>query len=155
MQSSHLFKRVRKMAPILNLTQHTATLDQIAEGVIEQPHPEVKALLNFETLPTVEEIQQRANDIAEAIARYLAIERKEIEERGDVDSLLALQAPKRALIGGAPFFMSALESALIQIDVQPIYAFSQRESVEVHNSDGSVSKQNVFKHVGFIAGSKI
>ena len=121
-------------APILNLTQHTATADQIAVGVIEQPHPAVKPLLNFNTLPTLEEIKLRASQIAAIAADEIALE----------------NAERKAMIAGAPFFMSSLEEALKNAGITPVYAFSVRESVEVHNEDGSVSKQNVFKHLGFI-----
>ena len=39
---------------------------------------------------------------------------------------------------------------LTQHNATDLYAFSVRESVEVHNPDGSVSKNNVFRHLGFI-----
>ena len=121
-------------APILNLTQHTATADQVAVGVIEQPHPAVKPLLNFNTLPTLAEIKLRASQIAAIAADEIALE----------------NAERKAMIAGAPFFMSSLEEALKNVGITPVYAFSVRESVEVHNEDGSVSKQNVFKHLGFV-----
>ena len=121
-------------APILNLTQHNATADQIAVGVIEQPHPAVKPLLNFNTLPTLAEIKLRASQIAAIAADEIALE----------------NAERKAMIAGAPFFMSSLEEALKNVGITPVYAFSVRESVEVHNEDGSVSKQNVFKHLGFV-----
>ena len=54
------------------------------------------------------------------------------------------------MIGGAPFLMGALESELKNRGIQPMYAFSVRDSVEKQNPDGSVTKQNVFKHAGFI-----
>ena len=55
-----------------------------------------------------------------------------------------------AMIGGAPWMMSALEGALLDAGVQPVYAFSVRESVEQVQPDGSVRKVNVFRHVGFV-----
>ena len=139
-------------APILNLTQHAATADQAAAGVIEQPHPEVKPLLNFTELPTLEEIQARATQIATIVANEISAENAEIEKygQGDIDSIIALQTQRKAMIAGAPFFMSSLEEALKNVGITPVYAFSVRESVEVHNEDGSVSKQNVFKHIGFV-----
>ena len=54
------------------------------------------------------------------------------------------------MIGGAPFFMSALERALLDVGITPLYAFSIRESVEKAAEDGTVTKINVFKHVGFV-----
>ena len=137
---------------ILNLTQHVATADQVAAGVVEQPHPAVKPLLNFDTMPTMQEIQLRALKIARIAAEEIALESAEIERhgQGDIDSILALQQERKALIGGAPFLMSSLEEALKNVGLTPVYAFSVREIVEVQKEDGSVSKQNIFKHLGFI-----
>jgi hypothetical protein len=57
--------------------------------------------------------------------------------------------PTHAMIGGAPWMMAALESALLDAYITPLYAFSVRESVEIAQPDGSVVKTAVFKHVGF------
>ena len=46
--------------------------------------------------------------------------------------------------------MSALESALLDECITPMYAFSVRDSVEQTQPDGSVRKVNVFKHIGFV-----
>ena len=54
------------------------------------------------------------------------------------------------MIGGAPFLMSPLESALLNNGIEPVYAFSTRESVEKKLPDGSVQKTNIFKHKGFV-----
>ena len=54
------------------------------------------------------------------------------------------------MIGGAPFLMGALESALLDYGITPVYAFSKRESVEEVQKDGSVKKINIFRHAGFI-----
>ena len=115
---------------IINLTQHQATAEQIEAGVVEPAEKAaVQAVLTFDAIPSVEEIQQRALLLA----------------------AIAVQSGcKKAMIGGAPFFMSALESALKAQGIAPVYAFSQRESVESIQSDGSVVKTNVFKHVGFV-----
>lgn len=59
-----------------------------------------------------------------------------------------------AMIGGAPYFMSYLEKALLENGIQPLYAFSVRESVEEIQNDGSVIKKNVFRHLGFVKGGK-
>jgi len=53
------------------------------------------------------------------------------------------------MIGGAPFFMSYLEEALRYRGLTPVYAFSQRESVEQVIDDKTV-KTSVFVHKGFI-----
>ena len=114
---------------IANVTQHNATHEQIAQGVEQQADDQVKTLLNFATMPTLAEIQAQAEEIAE---------------------IVATQGHKKAMIAGAPFFMSSLEAALKEKGIQPLYAFSVRESIEKQNEDGSVTKTNVFRHIGFV-----
>lgn len=119
---------------ILNLTQHAATPEQIAQGVGDlNPHhgeiQQLKALLTFESLPTAEEVYERAYAIAALAQSYF------------VDT---------AMIGGAPYLMGALERALNKVGIKPVYAFSERVSEEQVQEDGSVHKVNVFKHIGFV-----
>jgi hypothetical protein len=124
---------------ILNLTQHTATADQINQGVADLPEDKrsvLQLLLTFDSLPSSWEISERANAIA-ALAQQFDMDRD--------------QGPISAMIGGAPFLMSSLEGALEEVGVQPLYAFSVRESVEQQQPDGTVRKVNVFKHQGFVS----
>lgn len=117
---------------ILNLTQHQATQDQIENGVIDldvSAKEWLTSMLNFDTLPTAEDIEHRASAIARN-TRMLGY--------------------NKAMIGGALWLMSSLEKHLKINNIQPLYAFSIRESVETVNDDGSVTKKNVFKHIGFI-----
>ena len=117
---------------ILTLTQHVATGEQVSAGVEEPPagvKELISRLLTFEDIPSTEEMKFRARTLAE-IARASRVE--------------------AALIGGAPYFMSALEQALLNVGVEPIYSFSQRVSVEETQTDGSVRKVSAFKHVGFV-----
>lgn len=119
---------------ILNLTQHSPTPEQIEAGVVDvNPEHRVKlqSLLNFDKIPKRDDIVQRANAIAEIAMSY--------------------NCPK-AMIGGALWLMSELEQALVLCpsNIQPVYAFSVRESVEHHNEDGTVTKKMVFKHIGFV-----
>lgn len=123
-----------KAMTIVNLTQHNATNDQIDAGVfnVDYDHNELdylRSLLTFDSIPTIEDMQQRADEIAKIALRTDA---------------------KKAMIGGAPFFMGYLETALKSVGIQPLYAFSQRVSVETTAEDGTVTKQNVFKHMGFV-----
>ena len=113
---------------ILNLTQHPATPDQIAAGVVDLPGG-WKSLLDFTVIPTVKELETRAIQVASIVP-------------GEY---------REAMIGGAPFFMSILEDALLAREITPIYAFSVRESIEQSQDDGSVKKLNVFKHIGFVS----
>jgi len=123
-----------KAMTIVNLTQHNATNDQIDAGVfnVDYDHNELdylRSLLTFDSIPAIEDMQQRADEIAKIALRTDA---------------------KKAMIGGAPFFMGYLETALKSVGIQPLYAFSQRVSVETTAEDGTVTKQNVFKHMGFV-----
>ncbi len=119
-----------KVEKMVNLTQHNATPDQVADGVVElEDKSEVQDALTFDNIPSSAEMTVRANILAQ-IAK----------ESGC----------RRAMIGGAPFFMSTLERVLISEGITPVFAFSKRESVDEVCADGSVKKTNVFKHVGFV-----
>lgn len=118
------------MTRIINLTQHIGTAEQAADGVFEpQNKVTVQQLLTFETIPEREEIRARAEALAE------------IAEGEGATS---------AMIGGAPYLMGALECALKRRSIQPLYAFSVRESVEETLPTGEVIKKNVFRHLGFV-----
>jgi hypothetical protein len=132
---------------IINMTQHPATPEQVAAGVIDLPQEAkeaVQAALTFDTLPTSQEIEERASWLAEFAATW------DITQSDDGGAEIY---PTAALIGGAPFLMSALESALKDRYVTPLYAFSKRESVEKRQADGSIIKTNVFRHIGFFGSS--
>jgi len=121
----------------LNLTQHQCTSEQAAEGLLGitgEDLNSLRQLLTFETLPTKQEIEHRARLIALLATRYSTIKNR----------------VERAMIGGAPFLMSALEAALLDVGIEPFYAFSKRESFEETQLDGSVKKVNIFKHCGFV-----
>ena len=118
------------MERIINLTQHNASAEQREVGVYEPAEKErVKNLLTFEEIPDKETMSARATALAEIV----------IEEKTSI-----------AMIGGAPYFMSTLESVLRKEGIHPVYAFSKRESVEKTLPDGSVEKIAVFKHCGFV-----
>ena len=111
----------------INLTMHPASPEQ---GCTEPPNKaEVKELLLFKQLPTVDEIQHRALMLANIA-----------DEHGAT----------HAMIGGALYLMSSLEGALLRVGITPVYAFSERVSVETTLPDGKVEKKAVFKHLGFI-----
>lgn len=124
---------------IVNLTQHEATEEQRTEGVFEPEvefKSELKGLLTFEELPSKEEIQRRAQRIARIAELELGYDDLRIHKR-------------EAMIGGAPYLMSALEKALKKKGIIPIYAFSKRVSEE-KEVDGKVIKTQVFKHLGLV-----
>lgn len=126
---------------ILNLTQHPATAEQVAAGVVDLEGVdlvEIKALLTFGDVPREGEPEARARAIAE-IAR-----RVRVAENVGADEVFAM-------IGGAMWLMAPLEKELAYAGIAPAYAFSVRESVEETLSDGSVRKTAVFRHRGFYA----
>ena len=116
----------------VNLTQHVATAEQIADGVVdvsEEDREKLSALLNFDHAPSRAEIEWRANQLVELAKTYKT---------------------GRAMIGGALWLMGALESALHKERIEPVYAFGPRESVEIPQPDGSVKKTLVFRHRGCV-----
>src|SRR3989344_2926131 len=115
---------------ILNLTQHAATAERVAEGVGEPADKEaIQKLITFDELPSTEEMVARAARLADLVAK---------------------EGAEVAMIGGAPFFMSTLERALKERGVCTVYAFSRRESVDTPQPDGSVKKTQVFRHAGWV-----
>lgn len=126
---------------IVNLTQHPATADQIAAGVVDiSDRARLCALLTFDELPTAHDIQRRAD----ALASLVIGEHPQTAYDSGVIS---------AMIGGAPYLMAPLEASLRAIDVIPLYAFSVRESVEQIQPDGSTKKIATFKHAGFVGAA--
>ena len=116
---------------ILNLTQHPATPEQVAAGVVEPADKgQVQNLLTFDTLPTRNEICNRAWTLAQ----------------------IAYQSGETAImIGGAPYLMGPLESNLrSSMQLTVLYSFTQRVSEEQSLPDGTVKKTAVFKHVGWV-----
>jgi hypothetical protein len=130
------------MKKIVNLTQHPATLEQVAQGVVDMPPHALsllKGALTFNgpsewghgAIPTSGEIRDRASFIA-----GLAL--------SEVPDAMA------AMIGGAGYLMGALEKALRAEGIQPLHAFSTRESVETPGKDGEMVKVSVFLHLGWV-----
>ena len=121
---------------MLNLTQHPATPAQEAAGLVNLEGEylvSLKKLITFEGVPTLEDLEEAANDIS-----YL------------VHSLKGATGGLKVLIGGAPWFMPTLERVLKGFGMEVYYAFSKRESIETTKPDGSVVKYNVFNHVAFV-----
>ena len=114
---------------IANLTQHAATPAQVDAGVFDLLTDEQKnELLNFDVIPKHVDLFNHAFALAT------------IAKKSGADA---------AMIGGAPYLMGVLEGTLKIAGIKPLYAFSKRNSVDVHNADGTVSKKVVFEHLGF------
>jgi len=115
---------------ILNLTQHAASPEQVEAGVVEpEEKARVQKLLTFASLPSLAEIHERAEAIADVASRHGAT---------------------RAMVGGAPYLMAPLEWALIKRNILPLYSFTERVSEEQVQPDGTTRKVSTFRHVGFI-----
>ena len=56
----------------------------------------------------------------------------------------------RVLVGGAPILMERLIPALKRDGCIPVHALSARVVEEVPQSDGSMKKTSVFKHIRFM-----
>jgi hypothetical protein len=138
---------------IMNLTQHAASADQLAADVFDLApalRTALAALLTFDSLPSVVDIENRANAIAAIAAANASPDDRaddtSPDDRADNASGFALSA----MIGGAPWLMAPLAEALRDQGIEPLFAFSLRESVDVGQSDGSVRKLAMFKHAGWI-----
>lgn len=125
---------------MLNLTQHDATPEQLAAGVVEPSGPTKAAIRELLTFPAVDSDSldgiPTAADI-ESAAEVLAIRAEE-------------EGATKVMIGGAPYLMAPLQRALLSAGIIPYYAFSVRESIEESQPDGSVRKTTTFRHLGFI-----
>lgn len=121
---------------IVNLTQHAASADQLAAGVVDLS-PGDRALvagwLTFGECPAADDIGWRAECIAD------------VADPGDAPA-----PPHAAMIGGAPWLMGPLAAALRSKGIAPVFAFSARESVDVAQPDGSIHKTAIFRHRGWV-----
>ncbi len=127
---------------IINLTQHPATPEQIAGGVVDMPASAREGMveaLTFGELPSREEILARAAQLAE-----LAVQNGLGPDDGDDPY------PVAAMIGGALWLMGPLAAELRLRGIRPVFAFSVREVEEVMQPDGTVKKVSVFRHAGFV-----
>lgn len=130
------------MTIIYNATQHKATPEQEDAGVINISL-NLSELLTFSSLPTRDELWERAHTIAGLLWQYHS-------DQCEMNYLSPLHEPCRVMIGGAPYLMSPLEEVLKEYSIIPMYAFSERVSEEYVNNQGEVVKRNVFKHLGFV-----
>lgn len=132
----------KKIMNIINLTQHPASAEQIAAGVVDLPseaREALIALLTFASIPDAEEIRGRAHDIAE-LACFNGLGGDDGDD----------PFPSQAMIGGALWLMAPLSEELRQRSINPVFAFSVRDAEEVTQPDGSVRKIAVFRHAGFV-----
>jgi len=116
---------------IANLTQHLATPDQLAAGVVDVLGPAREDLLKsltFEEMPTRQQIGAAAYQIM---------------------LIAAAMGADQAMIGGAPWLMSDLEDALTRAGITPLYSFSHR-IVQEERVGNAIKKISYFQHQGFV-----
>lgn len=115
-----------------NLTQHPASAEQIAAGVVDPSPTDKQAiveLLTFDSIPTSLDVWQRAHDIL-AIAKNAG--------------------HTQVMIGGAPYLITEMVSQAPLYRLTCAHAFTIRESAEITQPDGSVKKVAIFRHMGFV-----
>ena len=123
---------------ILNLTQHNSTKDQINAGIIDLPAEFKTALVGAITFPAIytkADLERKARCVLEVVRDYTG-------PQGGIGSI------EGVMIGGMPSFMPVLERVLSDYGIKVGYACTDRVSEDVQQSDGSVKKVAVFKHVG-------
>jgi len=151
---------------ILNLTQHKSTLVQNMEGVYDYEGNELQDLLTFKGMPTKKlvikkiqglldlTLQSKCEYLQEVFAGYY----DEMQDasfsheeclKGAEAAMDRAESNFAVMIGGAPWLMAPLEANLKLNGIKVLYAYSERVSEEIENEDGSVSKRNIFKHLGF------
>ena len=118
---------------VINITQHTPTPAQAAE-------------VTFITLP--DEIRAQVIDLITFAPDEVAYET--LTQRADTLAKIAANSGADvAMLGGAPFFQSFLENALLARGIGFCYALSERVARDEIQADGSVRKVSVFEHAGF------
>lgn len=154
---------------IINLTQHAATPEQKAQGVVDvADRQRLQELLTISVSELLADadiegsmLEDRATDIVvEFVSQEIAKTQRGVilewvdgGQRGGSDWFTTLHFLKRpkvaAMIGGAPWFMPFLQKELERAGATWHYALSDRVSIEETQEDGTVKKSSVFQHVGF------
>jgi hypothetical protein len=119
----------RKDAPaeIFNLTKHRSTWREQKMGVIEptwRVKKEIIGLQSFPEIPDQENLDKRAHRLA---------------------GIAKLSGCKRALIGGASFFMSTLEMALCYHGIFPVFSWNLKNDSNEWQFGGFVESALVMK----------
>jgi hypothetical protein len=137
---------------ILNLTQHLGTPEQ---DVTEPKNKKfIQELLTFSKLPSASEIDFRVSAlVAECCAWRSGLLQSIASATACSDAVpmteweIVERMRPSVMIGGAPYLMFPLHQALIMGGFRPVYAYSERVSVE--DPETGV-KTSVFKHMGFV-----
>ena len=152
---------------ILNLTQHALTFEQEMEGAYtDHNHESIKKALTFTSMPTQDMVQEKVIELLDYVHMALldftqmrfqnafeglqdiGCSAEEAEECG-LSAMKDAENDFAIMIGGAPYLMAPLESALKQCGFTVVYAYSERIGKEHVKDDGTVLKSFEFKHLGF------
>lgn len=128
---------------ILNLTQHLATKDQLANGVVDldqNRREKLQELLTISGIPSNRDLHDRAEKIIRLAWDFVYNTRPESEHHGILE----------VMIGGAQCLMPYLIDHCYRSDIIPFFSFTERVSEEVQKEDGTVQKISKFKHLGFV-----
>lgn len=118
---------------VYNLTKHTMTPQQLADGGIDVPAAQrASDLQDFTSMPTSDELKSRAFKLMDLV----------IDAGGEIGD--------GVMLAGAMYFIPYLVDAAKKTGFKPIFSFTQRVSKEIKNEDGSVSLSYVFNHEGWI-----
>lgn len=155
---------------ILNLTQHAATTEQVAEDVRDYPH-ETRAKLAQSLTFNARElagknpgvVRDNINDRARMLVSdfvlpaLMKVARAFLQEGGyecsEIEAINIMRPGHitlRVMIGGAPYLMEPLAKELRRVGATPVYALSERISTEMAGEGGAVKKVAVFRHLGFV-----
>ena len=116
---------------IINLTGKFTTCEQLEVGVFapeDEDVDKIKELLVFQKYPTENDIEKRAKALVDIANKYEVL---------------------YAMIDGPSFFMSSLEKALKNDNIQPLYSFGKMITEEVEYPDGVINNTR-YKHEAFI-----
>lgn len=156
---------------IINLTQHAATPDQVAVGVVDvKDRARLSELLTCDTTAVMsasgsEYLRAKAAAIITEFVRPVQLKQADDllgnewscgsqNAAPPLKGVEALNAVREAftihvMVGGAPYLVDELRRQCAEIGVICHYALSERVSEDVPQPDGSVKKIQVFKHAGF------
>lgn len=123
---------------VLNMTIHTLTPSQIEDRGIESSEEvknEIKEYLLIKEIPKYQDLlRYRARNFAKLCKRLVS------EYEGYVAVLIG---------SGTPSIQPYIVEELKSLKVGYVYSHSERNCVETHNEDGTVSKNYIFEHKGW------
>lgn len=139
---------------VLNLTQHAASPEQLAEGVRDAVPLEVRK--DLLTVPAGDLLEETGYDsvydvLYERARALVGLAREEWARLYGGPLAPVYEGPEtwpRVMIGGLGALMAPLAACLRRAGFKPVYAVSDRVSVDL--PDGK--KASVFKHLGWSPG---